>query len=150
MALWALPSVAVERERDRTGRDQAVTRWKELSEPGAQGKGDRWPGRAGWGQARWRPRTTVVWARSPCAKAHSPEFQSLCRHSRGSFLEDLNSGWEQRRSASWKETRGKSSVVCVLLFCCFALEGLWSVVAGSPVLFLLYLPLSVDSGVLPQ
>ena len=73
----------------------------------------------------------MVWSRSPCAKAHSPEFQSLCRHSRGSFLEDLNSGWEQRRSASWKETQGKSSVVCVLSFCCFALERLWSVVAGS-------------------
>ena len=74
------------------------------------------PGRAGWGQARWRPRTTVVWSRNGCAKAHSPEFQSLCRHSRGSFLEDLNCGWERRCSASWKETQGKSSAVCVLLF----------------------------------
>lgn len=106
------------REGDRTGRDQGVPTSGGRSPVGQvlRERGTGGPGRAGWGQARWRPRTTVVWSRSPCAKAHSPKFQSLWRHSRGSFLEDLNSGWEQRRRASWKETQGKSSVVSVLLF----------------------------------
>lgn len=36
------------------------------------------------------------------------------RQNRGSVLESGYSGWEQRRSGSWKEPWGKSSVVSVL------------------------------------
>ena len=43
MALWALPSVAVERGRQNWQRPSGPDKWwEEPSEPGAQGTGDRW------------------------------------------------------------------------------------------------------------
>lgn len=53
--------------------------------------------------------------RSPLATSSQVWEERMCRQNRGSALESLHSGWEQRRRGCWKESWGKSSVLSVLL-----------------------------------